>query len=100
MQLVTINKIRFYHGHLTTHFIELAASATIIKYWSAVLPDAAWSVIFLAIIIAINMFSVRVYGELEYWFALIKIAIVIVFIIMAILVTAGAVGGQGTIGFS
>lgn len=63
------------------------------------MPDAAWSVIFLVIIIGINMFSVRVYGELEYWFALIKIAIVIVFIIMAILVTAGAVGSQGTIGF-
>ena len=63
------------------------------------MPDAAWSTIFLVIIVAVNFLSVRIYGELEYWFALIKIVIVIVFIIVAILVTAGAVG-SGTIGFS
>lgn len=63
------------------------------------MPDAAWSTIFLVVMICINMFSVRIYGELEYWFALIKIVIVIVFIIIAILVTTGAVGSQGTIGF-
>ncbi|KAL0144118.1 gamma-aminobutyrate permease [Mucor lusitanicus] len=78
---------------------ELAAAATIIKFWKEVLPDAAWSTIFLVIIVAVNFLSVRIYGELEYWFALIKIVIVVVFIIVAILVTAGAVG-SGTIGFS
>ncbi|KAG2190216.1 hypothetical protein INT46_004202 [Mucor plumbeus] len=78
---------------------ELAAAASIIKFWKEVLPDAAWSTIFLVIIVAVNFLSVRIYGELEYWFALIKIVIVIVFIIVAILVTAGAVG-SGTIGFA
>ncbi|CAO3654459.1 unnamed protein product [Mucor hiemalis] len=78
---------------------ELAAAATIIKYWKAVLPDAAWSTIFLVIIVGVNFLSVRIYGELEYWFAMIKIIIVIVFIIIAILTTAGAVGTVGTIGF-
>ncbi|KAI7893605.1 amino acid permease/ SLC12A domain-containing protein [Mucor mucedo] len=77
---------------------ELAAAATIIKYWKEVLPDAAWSTIFLVIIVGVNFLGVRIYGELEYWFALIKIVIVIVFIIIAILTTAGAVGGK-TIGF-
>ncbi|KAI8993603.1 amino acid permease/ SLC12A domain-containing protein [Pilobolus umbonatus] len=72
---------------------ELAAAARIIAYWEEVMPDAAWSAIFLVATIAINFLSVRVYGELEYWFALIKIVIVIVFIIIAILVAAGAVGG-------
>lgn len=81
------------------HFkTELAAAATIIKFWNEVLPDAAWSTIFLVVIVAVNFLGVRIYGELEYWFAMIKIVIVIVFIIIAILVTAGAVGGQ-TIGF-
>lgn len=63
-------------------FIELAAAATIINYWNSVLPDAAWSTIFLVIIVGINFLGVRIYGELEYWFALIKIVIVIVFIII------------------
>lgn len=46
------------------------------------MPDAAWSTIFLIIIVGINFMGVRIYGELEYWFALIKIVIVIVFIII------------------
>ncbi|KAG0936984.1 hypothetical protein G6F57_007685 [Rhizopus arrhizus] len=77
---------------------ELSAAATIIKFWGHIMPDPAWSTIFLVVIVAINFLGVRIYGELEYWFALIKILIVLVFIIIGILVTAGAVGGH-TIGF-
>ncbi|ORE22328.1 hypothetical protein BCV71DRAFT_241131 [Rhizopus microsporus] len=77
---------------------ELAAAATIIKFWGQIMPDPAWSTIFLVLIVAVNFMGVRIYGELEYWFALIKILIVIVFIIIGILVAAGAVGGH-VIGF-
>jgi lysine-specific permease len=63
------------------------------------MPDAAWSAIFLVIIIAINMVGVGLYGELEYWLSMIKILIVLVFIIIAILVTSGAVGNHEVIGF-
>ncbi|KAI8086145.1 amino acid permease/ SLC12A domain-containing protein [Halteromyces radiatus] len=78
---------------------EIAAAATIIDWWKPVLPDAAWSTIFMIIIVAMNLISVKVYGEVEYYFAMIKILIVIVFMIIAILVSAGAVGGNGPIGF-
>ncbi|KAI8086759.1 amino acid permease/ SLC12A domain-containing protein [Halteromyces radiatus] len=78
---------------------ELSAAATIINWWKPVMPDAAWSVIFLVIIIAINLVGVRLYGEMEYWMCMIKILIVLVFIIIAILVTSGAVGDHQVIGF-
>ncbi|KAI9323478.1 amino acid permease/ SLC12A domain-containing protein [Dichotomocladium elegans] len=78
---------------------ELAAAATIISWWKPVMPDPAWSTIFMVLILAINLVGVRLYGELEYWFALIKILVVIMFIIVAILVTTGAVGSLGAIGF-
>ncbi|KAI8146777.1 amino acid permease/ SLC12A domain-containing protein [Fennellomyces sp. T-0311] len=77
---------------------ELSAAATIINWWQPVMSDAAWSAIFLVLIIAINMVGVRIYGELEYWFALIKILIVLVFIIIAICVSTGGLGGE-VIGF-
>ncbi|KAF1802848.1 amino acid permease/ SLC12A domain-containing protein [Mucor lusitanicus] len=104
-EMATFMPVSGSFNHYATRFwavtiaTELAAAATIIKFWKEVLPDAAWSTIFLVIIVAVNFLSVRIYGELEYWFALIKIVIVVVFIIVAILVTAGAVG-SGTIGFS
>ncbi|KAI7880075.1 hypothetical protein K492DRAFT_147524 [Lichtheimia hyalospora FSU 10163] len=75
-------------------FPELSAAATIIDFWKPVMPDAAWSAIFLVILVAINLVSVKLYGELEYWFAMIKILIVIVFIIIAICIAAGGLGGQ------
>jgi amino acid permease len=46
------------------------------------MPDPAWSTIFMLIVLAINLVGVRLYGELEYWFALLKILIVLVFIII------------------
>ncbi|KAI9305031.1 amino acid permease/ SLC12A domain-containing protein [Cunninghamella echinulata] len=78
---------------------ELAAAATIINWWKPVLPDAVWSIIFLLVVIGVNLVGVRLYGELEYWLSMIKILIVLVFIIIAILVTSGGVGDHEPIGF-
>ncbi|KAI8064475.1 amino acid permease/ SLC12A domain-containing protein [Gongronella butleri] len=78
---------------------ELAAAATIIRWWAYVMPDAAWAAIFLVIIVAVNCVGVRIYGEVEYWMCVLKIAIVLVFLIVSILVTSGAVGNEGVIGF-
>lgn len=63
------------------------------------MPDAVWSIIFLIIIIGINLVGVGVYGELEYWLSMVKVLIVLVFIIISILVTSGAVGNHEVIGF-
>ncbi|KAI8328799.1 amino acid permease/ SLC12A domain-containing protein [Choanephora cucurbitarum] len=77
---------------------EISAAATIVNWWAPVMPDPAWSTIFMALILAINLVGVKLYGELEYWFAMLKILIVIVFIIIALCVTSGGLGGQ-VIGF-
>ncbi|OBZ87110.1 Lysine-specific permease [Choanephora cucurbitarum] len=77
---------------------EISAAATIVNWWAPVMPDPAWSTIFMALILAINLVGVKLFGELEYWFAMLKILIVIVFIIIALCVTSGGLGGQ-VIGF-
>ncbi|KAI8343090.1 amino acid permease/ SLC12A domain-containing protein [Chlamydoabsidia padenii] len=86
-------------NYCVTIATELSAAATIVDWWGPILPDAAWSAIFMVIIIIVNLLSVKLYGELEYYISMIKILIVLVFIIIAILVSTGAVGGQGPIGF-
>ncbi|KAL0090650.1 amino acid permease-domain-containing protein [Phycomyces blakesleeanus] len=77
---------------------ELAAAATIIEYWKTVMPSAVWSTIFMLLIMSLNLIGVKFYGEMEYWFAMIKILIVIVFIIIGICVSTGGLGDQ-VIGF-
>ncbi|KAG1593359.1 hypothetical protein G6F47_009137 [Rhizopus delemar] len=77
---------------------EISAAATIINWWKPVMPDPAWSTIFVLLILVVNLVGVRLYGELEYWFAILKILIVLVFIIIALCVTSGGLGGH-VIGF-
>lgn len=74
--------------------IELASLA--VSYWEPmrVLPSSIWSVIFLVIIIVLNSLSVKVYGESEYWFALIKVVTVVVFLIIGCLTIFGILGGE------
>ena len=58
------------------------------------IPAWVWSCIFLVIIFSLNSLSVRVYGESEYWFALIKVVTVIIFIIIGLLTILGIMGGE------
>ena len=47
---------------------------------------------------SLNSLSVRVYGESEYWLALIKVVTVIVFIAIGLLTIVGIMGGH-VVGF-
>ena len=48
----------------------------------------------LVIIFALNSLSVRIYGESEYWFALIKVITVVIFIVIGLLTIVGIMGGK------
>lgn len=78
---------------------ELAAGGVIISFWGELIPSYIWSLLILFVIICFNMIGGKGYGEAEYWLSFIKIITVFIFIIVAILVAAGAVGGK-TYGFS
>jgi amino acid transporter len=59
--------------------LEVMAAAITLEYWNSPIPSWAAITIFLAIIISINFFSVRVYGEAEYVFSILKVTAVIGF---------------------
>ena len=56
------------------------------------IPAWAWSALFLVIIFSLNSLSVRVYGESEYWLALIKVVTVIVSLQLVLLTIVGIMG--------
>ncbi|KAF9543076.1 hypothetical protein EC957_001290 [Mortierella hygrophila] len=80
---------------------QLSASALIVSFW---LPEGTsfppWVVplIIIVLMVFINIAGVKTYGELEYWFSILKIVTIVIFIICGILVDAGAIGGH-TYGF-
>src|SRR6202161_667654 len=72
---------------------ELVAGALIVKFWFPHSNSALWAAGFLALLLALNLLSVRAYAEAEYWFSSIKVATVIIFLVVGALMVAGIVGG-------
>lgn len=75
--------------------LEIVAASITLSFWpgAADTNSAAWVTIFLVVIVAINFFGVRGYGEAEFVFAIIKVAAVIGFILLGIVLNCG--GGPG-----
>ncbi|MFG6183934.1 amino acid permease, partial [Staphylococcus aureus] len=86
----------YWFNWVITVAADVTIAAQVIQYWSPMQGIPAWvlSCIFLIIIFALNSLSVRVYGESEYWFALIKVVTVIIFIGIGILTILGIMGGE------
>ncbi|KAI7870735.1 amino acid permease/ SLC12A domain-containing protein [Spinellus fusiger] len=73
--------------------VELTGVAIIVEYWIQSVNSVVWNIICLLLLVAINVFSVKGYGEIEYWISFIKIFVVIVFIIVGLCVDTGTIGG-------
>ncbi|AGK52358.1 amino acid permease [Bacillus sp. 1NLA3E] len=71
--------------------VELIAAGSFLQYWFPSVPLWIFSLICGAIIVGINLFEVKYYGEMEFWFAGIKILALTVFILLGTLVLLGVV---------
>ena len=56
---------------------ELTAAGIYMQYWLPEVPTWVWAAAFFIIINAVNLVNVRLYGETEFWFALIKVLAII-----------------------
>ena len=56
---------------------ELTAAGIYMHYWLPDVPTWIWAAAFFIIINAVNLVNVRLYGEAEFWFALIKVLAII-----------------------
>ncbi|KAK7696104.1 hypothetical protein QCA50_000747 [Cerrena zonata] len=79
---------------------ELIAAAVILQYWTDALKPWMWALIIIFPIFAMQLIHVRVYGESEYWFAMIKVVMVILFIIVGLIYNWGGVIGHPGPGLS
>ncbi|KAI0396872.1 amino acid permease [Xylariaceae sp. FL0594] len=75
---------------------QLTAAALVIQYWLP--PDrvnpGVWIAIFLVLIIALNYFGVRFFGEFEFWLSSFKVIVIIGIILLSLIITAGGVDGH------
>src|SRR3954466_1577410 len=93
---------RFLVGWLYWYFwvivlaVEAAAGAAIIQGWLPGVPIWASSLVLMLLLTATNLVSVRAYGEFEFWFASIKVAAIVAFIVLALTFALGLIGEGGS----
>lgn len=79
---------------------NFTASGIVMAMW---FPDVSiwiWSLLFTVVVTILNLISVKIYGETEFWFAGIKVAAIVAFIIAGAALMFGVAGNEGAIGFS
>ncbi|MEU9195694.1 amino acid permease [Streptomyces hundungensis] len=78
---------------VVTGITEVTAAAQYMSFWThGSIPQWAYALIFTLILYAVNLISVKLFGELEFWFSMVKVTA----IVGMILICAGIL----TVGFS
>ncbi|MGW1895373.1 amino acid permease [Streptomyces sp. NPDC002004] len=82
----------------TTGIADITAIALYTHYWSMFTSIPQWmlALVALAVVLAVNLISVKIFGEMEFWFAIIKVATLVAFMLIGIflLATQHDVGGH------
>ncbi|MFB4286864.1 amino acid permease [Nonomuraea sp. ATR24] len=78
-----------------TGIAELTAIAAYVHYWAPAFPQWATALLALAFVLVVNLLSVRLFGELEFWFALLKVLAIVTFLVVGLVLVVFAVGQAG-----
>ncbi|MFC4947450.1 amino acid permease [Pseudonocardia sp. GCM10023141] len=63
---------------------DVTAAAVYVKFFAPDVPQWIPALVALGVVLAVNLVSVKVFGELEFWFAAIKVAALVIFMVIAI----------------
>ncbi len=76
---------------------EAVAAGVYMTFWFPGSPVWLWSLAFAFVLLYFNSRSVKNFGSIEYWFALIKVVAIVVFIVLGIVTIFGI--GTAPVGF-
>ncbi|CAR21036.1 KLTH0A00308p [Lachancea thermotolerans CBS 6340] len=76
---------------------ELSATAVVMRYWTDINP-AVWITIFGILFVLTNIYTIRFYGEVEYFFGWMKIILIIILIVTGLVIDLGG-AKQERLGF-
>ncbi|NBE99601.1 amino acid permease [Nonomuraea sp. KC401] len=76
---------------------EVIAAGIYVQFWWPSLPLWLPVTVFSAVVLVVNTAAVKLFGEVEYWFAMVKVMAIIVFILLGVLlITMGLPGSEAT----
>ncbi|WP_432096252.1 amino acid permease [Streptomyces sp. bgisy100] len=77
---------------VVTGMAELTAAAIYIHFWFPAIPQWVSALVFLVVLFGVNLISVKLFGEVEFWFSMVKVTAIIGMIVIGL--------GVLTLGFS
>ncbi|QHZ51954.1 alanine permease AlaP [Paenibacillus larvae] len=80
---------------IVTCMAEITAVGVYMEYWFPGVPRWIWALAALVIMTIVNFLAVKAYGELEFWFALIKIVTIIFMIFIGLGMIVFGIGNGG-----
>ncbi|RMI29552.1 amino acid permease [Nocardia stercoris] len=88
----------FFHWCMTG-IVDITAIATYVHYWGAFRAIPQWTIalVALALVVSVNLISVKWFGELEFWAALIKVIALVTFLVVGTVFLAGRFKLQGEV---
>lgn len=85
----------YWFAWVVTAMAELTAIGIYVRFWFPTVPQWLPALVALALLYGSNLLAVRVFGELEFWFALIKVVTIVGLIVAGLLVIVFHVGDLG-----
>lgn len=80
--------------------IEATAGAAIVHRWVPAVPQWTWALALTILLTLTNLYSVRSFGEFEFWFAGIKVAAITIFLVLGGLAIFGMLPNVAAPGLS
>lgn len=85
----------YFVGSAATAGVEFTAAGILMKHWFPDISTWVWCAVFIVLLFFINALSTRGFAEAEFWFAGIKVAAVLFFIVIGLAVIVGIVPLEG-----
>jgi len=85
----------YWFAWVVTAMAELTAIGIYVRFWFPAVPQWLPALIALLLLYGSNLLAVRVFGELEFWFALIKVVTIVGLIVAGLVVILFHVGDLG-----
>ncbi|MGZ3144036.1 amino acid permease [Lentzea chajnantorensis] len=80
--------------------VEATGAAKIASGWLPAVPQWAWVLVFMSVLTAVNLANVRNFGEFEFWFAGLKVAAIVLFLLLGGAAVLGLLPGVDSPGVS
>ncbi|KAK0629705.1 proline-specific permease [Bombardia bombarda] len=86
------------YGNILSIPSEITAICALFEYWTDINPTV-FIIVFIILTAGVGFTFVRVFGEIEFVFALLKISLVVFLIILGLVIDLGGIPGTPRIGF-